>query len=366
MKAMVLAAGMGERMRPLTGGRAKPSLPLLNRPMIVHTLDYLRRHQVREVVINLHHQADSIRGVVGDGSRLGLRVHYSEEPTLLGTAGGLKKAEPLLRNDDGGTFILINSDFACDCDLLAAVKKHRETGAMATLVLTPPRPGTDYGLVELGDRERILRLAGNPPGEPDPHAGRYVFTGIHVLEPGLFEQIPPNQKVEINRTVYPAMIAAGLSIRGFVHSGLWRELGTPRLYLEGTLAVLQDGRDPYLSSLRIGEGVFADRAEVPPGVSVEPPVLLGRGALLGERTSLQGVVIGRQARVGRGCSLRTTIVWDGARIGDGAKLSDCIVTSGVYVPPSVSLAGKIILRVEGYQGTKQRLERLGGCFMTDL
>src|SRR6185503_8431039 len=133
MKAMVLAAGLGERMWPLTEDRAKPSLPLLNRPIIAHTLEHLARHGVKEAVINLHYHPESIRGIVSDGSKLGIKVHYSEEPIILGTAGGLKKAEPLLQGS--GSFFLVNSDSLTDCDLTAALKKHRESGALATMVL---------------------------------------------------------------------------------------------------------------------------------------------------------------------------------------------------------------------------------------
>ena len=364
MKAMILAAGLGERMRPLTEGRAKPSLPLLNRPIIAHTLDYLKRFKISEVVINLHHHPDSIRAVVGDGSRLGLKVHYSEEPVILGTAGGLKKAEGFLR--DGEPFILINSDFVSDCDLDAAVRRHREAGALSTLVLAPPQPGTDYGVVELGERERIVRISGRPAGEPDPHAGRYIFTGLHILEPAILDEIPSGRKVEINSEVYPRLISSGKMIRGVLHSGLWRELGTPQLYIDGSVALLKEGKDAALEPLRSSStpGVYLDRTTLPKDAGLEPPVLVGRGVTIGPKCSLQAAVIGKQVRLGKGCSLRSTIVWDGARIGDGARLSDCIVTSGVYVPPEVILSNKIVLRVEGYQGKKDRLERLGGCWMT--
>ncbi|PYS96283.1 MAG: hypothetical protein DMF50_05220 [Acidobacteria bacterium] len=363
MRAMLLAAGMGERMRPLTEARAKPSLPLLNRPIIAHTLDHLKRYGVDEVVINLHHQPESIRALVGDGSRLGLKVHYSEEPIILGTAGGLKKAEPILR--DAGSFIMINSDFVSDCDLGAVVARHRETKAVATLVLTPPRPGTDYGVVEMDDRGRILRLAGNPPGDPDPRAGRYTFTGIHILEPEIFDAIPAKGKAEINGEIYPRLIGAGKAINGFIHTGLWRELGTPLFYIEGSLAWLKEGKDRSLEPLRASEGVYLDHVTVRSDVHVESPILVGRGVSVGPKSSLGSVVIGKQVRIGKGCSLRSTIVWDGARVGDGARLSECIVTSGVYVPPAVTLSNKIILRVEGLQG-KKRLERLGGCWVASF
>jgi NDP-sugar pyrophosphorylase family protein len=248
MKAMILAAGLGERMRPLTLDRAKPSLPLLNRAIIVHVLDHLKAHGVSEVVINLHYQPESIRGIVGDGSRHGVRVHYSEEPVILGTAGGLKKAEPYLR--DSGSFFMVNSDSVTDCDLTAVLMRHRESAALATLVLIPVRQGSDYGVVEVDERDRIARISGKPPAKPDPAARPYNFAGVHVLEPEIFQAIQEAGRSEINSEVYPRLIAEGRPILGFVHSGFWSELGSPALYLKGALAYLRAGRDPSLAGLR--------------------------------------------------------------------------------------------------------------------
>jgi NDP-sugar pyrophosphorylase family protein len=364
MKAMILAAGLGERMWPLTEERAKPSLPLLNRPIIAHTLEHLARHGVSEAVINLHYQPESIRGIVGDGRKHGLKIHYSEEPIILGTAGGLKKAEPLLRGS--GSFFMVNSDSLSDCDLTAVLKKHRECGALTTMVLTPLDPKAGYNTVEMDDRDRIVRIAGNPSGAPAHGAGRYFFSGIHILEPEIFAAIPP-ARCDINKDVYPPLIASGKVIRGYVHTGFWKELGNPRLYLEGALSVLKGGKDPSLGVLRASDGVYLDRVTIPAGVTIEPPVFLGRGATIGAKSALHGgVVIGRQATIGKGCSLRSTLVWDGARIGDGSGLSECIVTSGVFVPPGVSLTGKIFLRADGHQGKKRKMERLGPCWMINL
>lgn len=365
MKAMVLAAGLGVRMQPLTDGRAKPSLPVLNRPLITLILDFLRRHGVSDVMINLHHCPDSIRGILGDGGRLGLKIHYSEESLILGTAGGLKKVEGFFR--DSGTFVLINGDFLTDCNLGAAFKAHRESGALSTMILAPVRPEMEYGIVETDERGRIQRIAGLPPGESPAGARRYNFIGLHILEPGILDAIPAGRKVEINREVYPGLIQAGKTIKGFVHAGFWREMGTPRLYLEGSLALLRAAVVPPPGSNMAAEGIYLEQATLPDDAVVSPPVLVGKGASVGAGCSLLGgVVIGRQARLGRGCALRSTVIWDGGRVGDGATLIDCIVTSGVYVPPGASISSKVIFRVEGYQGKKERVERLGGCWMAPL
>jgi mannose-1-phosphate guanylyltransferase/phosphomannomutase len=361
MKAMVLAAGLGERLRPLTIDRAKPSLPLLNRPLIEHTLGYLEENGTTEVVINLHHMPESIRGLIGDGRRLGLKVHYSVEPTILGTAGGLKNAEGHFR--DSGTFVMINSDFVTDFNLKEAVGAHQASGSLATLILTPAHDPMEYGVVELGEDNRIIRIAGRPEPGNWTSGSRYTFTGIHILEPEILDQIPSGRPFEINREVYPPLIAARRPIRGHVHHGFWRELGTLRLYLEGTLAVLGQSLDRFIVHLQTRPGIYIDQVTLPPDVTIEAPLLVGRACTVGPRSSLLGgVVLGKNVRIGSGCALRSSVLWDGARIGDGASLSDCIVASGVSVPPGATLSGRALIQVEGYQGSKGRLERLGSCW----
>src|SRR6185369_4498210 len=222
MKAMILAAGLGERMRPLTESRAKPSLPLLNRPIIAQTLSYLKAHGVDEAVINLHWQPESIRGVIGNGQRLGVKVHYSEEQLILGTAGGLKKAESHFQG--GGTFILMNGDFVTDCDLSAVIAEHKRSGAVATMVLTPHRPGTDYGSVEVDPASgHVVSIAGlgRKPGPRVAEVESYTFCGIHILEQTILDLIPPGVKYEINREVYPALMQSGGLVKGYVHRGHW-------------------------------------------------------------------------------------------------------------------------------------------------
>src|SRR5207249_3258824 len=184
--------------------------------LIAHTLEHLARHGVHEAVINLHYQPDSIRGLIGDGRKHGLKVHYSEEPVILGTAGGLKKAETFLK--DSGAFFMVNSDSISDCDLTVVLQRHRESGALATIVLMLEDPRADYGIVEMDGRDRIARVASNPPGASDPRTGRYIFTGIHVFEPEIFDFIPAGRS-EINSDIYPKLITADRIIKGHVHNG---------------------------------------------------------------------------------------------------------------------------------------------------
>lgn len=356
---MILAAGLGERLRPLTTRRAKPSIPLLNRPLILRTLDYLHAYGVHEAVINLHHLPGSIREAVTAGQASGLQVAYSEEAEIMGTAGGLKRAESHFKGGD--TFTLINSDFIIDCDLGAALRAHRESGALATMVLIPAEPGERYGVVELADDGAIHRISGCPETRAAGGGPGYTFTGIHLIEPQLLEHIPPGIPCCINKDIYPPLIEAGRAIHGFVHRGLWLEFGTPQLFLEGSLALLQPGPGSAITPPPGAAG--ADRGQPSPaGAAVEAPHLLGSGCSFGDRSSCSGgVIVGARLEMGPRSRLQRTIVHDDVRIGAGSGLVDCIIDSGVVLPPDVQLERSIVVPWSDDQARDRPLQRLGDC-----
>jgi NDP-sugar pyrophosphorylase family protein len=194
MRAMILAAGYGTRLWPLTIDRAKPAIPFMGRPLVGYVAEYLARFGFDEVVVNLHHRPESVRASLGDGSRFGVRLHYVEEPVILGTSGALDNARSLL---EGDTFVVVNGKIATDIDLSAALATHRETGALATLVLRPNPERERYSIVEVSDR-LVTKFGGFPEpvpadGVPGSGAGTtapLMFTGIQILEPRVFDFIP--------------------------------------------------------------------------------------------------------------------------------------------------------------------------------
>ncbi len=361
LKAMVLAAGLGERMKPLTWDRAKPALPLLNRPSILHLLEYLARNGVSLAAINLHYCPGTIRALEPEIRALGLRVFFSEEPTILGTAGGLKKAEPFLLDD---TLVMVNSDFVTDCPLLLAQNFHRESGAAATLVLAPYEEGTEYGAVEMDDTGRILRIAGRPG--PDTGKPRYLFTGIHLIEPAIFQEIPPGVKSEINREIYPRLIESGARISGFVHEGFWRELGTPRRYLQGSLDLLELGDAGYLQKIRVKEGVYSATPLSGLQGTVAAPFLAGERLQMEKTASASGVILGNRVTLRSRSSLLRSILWDDVTIGEEASLGECIVASGSRIPPGTRLSRRIVLDEGAYRGDRKGMERSGPLLLSSF
>ena len=227
MKAMVLAAGQGTRLRPLTDTRPKALVPVGGRPMIEYSLLLLRHYGIRDIVINLHHHGEQIENRLADGSQLGIEISYSVEPELLDTGGGLLKAKPFLQKD---TFIVINTDVLIDLHLDELLEFHQKHGAAATLVLRPDRDADRYGSMDIDERNRICRFLDTrmPMQSPGP-VRKLMFTGVQVLEPKVFDYMDWEtgaHKFSTTRQTYPRMLADGQPLYGFCFDGFWQDLGT--------------------------------------------------------------------------------------------------------------------------------------------
>lgn len=248
MKAMILAAGLGTRLRPLTDVTPKPLLPVAGTPMIVWNLLLLKRHGIRDVVINLHHLGDIIRQALGDGSALGMRLIYSYEPVILGTGGGIKQAEPHFQ---GEPVLVLNGDTLFELDLGAVMAFHRERAAAATLVLRQDPDAARWGLVEVTDRAEIVRITGRGRSAPTVTAAR-MFAGIHILHPRLLRYLPADTECSII-DAYVKGIQDGERILGFDFDGFWSDVGTPERYAQ----VEQDAAAGLLSlsARKVGSSV---------------------------------------------------------------------------------------------------------------
>jgi mannose-1-phosphate guanylyltransferase len=225
MKAMVLAAGLGTRLRPMTDKIPKALLPVAGRPMIEYSLLLLRHYDIREVIINLQHLGDQIEGYLGNGEKLGVRITYSKEPELLDTGGGLLKAKPFLAD---GTFIVINTDVLIDLSLADLVAFHREKTATATLVLRSDQDADQYGSIDIDTNGRICRfLETTIPTQVPSNLTKLMFTGVQVLEPEIFEYMTAAaSKFSTSKTTYPRMLTEGGALYGFRFEGFWHDLGT--------------------------------------------------------------------------------------------------------------------------------------------
>jgi NDP-sugar pyrophosphorylase family protein len=276
MRAIVLSAGYGTRLWPLTEDRTKPAIPILGKPLVGYVAEYLAGYGIDEIVVNLHHRPESVRRALGDGSRFGVKLYYVEEPVILGTSGALDNTREFFEQE---TFVVVNGKIITDIDLNAALATHRSMNAIATLVLLPNTRRERFSIVET-EAGRIRRFAGMPVAGETGDAP-LMFTGIHILEPRILEYVPRGVFSDSVIDVYPQAIANGEVIAAHVASGKWRELSTLKRYLDISVELLREEGKSFVAGLQtvispsaaIADSILWDDVEVGAGASVNRAIL---------------------------------------------------------------------------------------------
>lgn len=230
MKAMVLAAGLGTRLRPLTNSIPKPLLPLGPYPLLVWNLLLLRKHGITEVMMNLHYLGNKIQSTIGDGTQWGLNVSYSSESVLLGTGGGLKQVETFFEDQP---FLVINGDTIFDLDLSVLITHHFQADCIATMVLRDDPDVEHWGVIETDSKDRVLTIKGKgkPASVEEGSISRRMFAGIHVIDPFLMRHIPygvPSSIID----AYVLWLERGATVSSFPLTGYWSDVGTPERYTQ--------------------------------------------------------------------------------------------------------------------------------------
>ena len=302
MRAIVLSAGYGTRLWPLTEDRTKPAIPILGKPLVGYVAEYLASYGIDEIVVNLHHRPDSVRRALGDGSRFGVKLHYVEEPVILGTSGALDNTRAFFENE---TFVVVNGKIITDIDLSAALVTHRKANAIATLVLLPNTRRERFSVVNT-EAGRITGFGGMPVADGGGDAP-LMFTGIHILEPRIFEYVPPRVFSDSVIHVYPPAIAKGETIAAHVASGKWRELSTLKRYLDISIELLQEEGKSFVagvnaaiaSSATVSESILWDNVEVGAGARVNRAVLADNVKISANEVIENAVVVPRSLVEGK-------------------------------------------------------------------
>jgi NDP-sugar pyrophosphorylase family protein len=314
MKAMILAAGYGERLWPLTCDRTKPALPVLGKPLVGYVAEYLSRYGIEDVIVNLHHQPESVRRALGDGSQFGVRLRYVREPVILGTSGALDNAREFLQDE---TFAVVNGKLITDLDLKAALQTHRQQQALATMVLLPNSGRERFSIVETRNG-LVTNFAGMPEPSATDTEPPLMFTGIHILEPRVFEYIPRAVFSDTITDVYLPAMAKGERIAAHVAQGTWYELSTLKRYLDISLALLRQR----------GEAVYA-----------------GRKPSIDRAAEVHDAVLWDEVTVAKGAHVHRAVLGDGVRIQAGERVEDAVVVRAELVagttPPAKALQGHV-------------------------
>ncbi len=322
MRAMILSAGYGTRLWPLTEDRTKPAIPILGKPLVGYVAEYLARYGCDEIVVNLHHRPESVRQALGDGSQFGVKLHYVEEPEILGTSGAMDNARALL---DGETFIVVNGKIITDIDLHAAFETHRRSKALATLVLMPNIARERFTIVHTADG--LLQSFGSMAKPPSEDGGTdddapLMFTGIQILEPAIFDYIPRAIFSHSTTDVYPQAIERGERIAVHVASPpqeSWRELSTLQRYLDISLQLLAE---------------------------TGQTVTVGSGCKISETAAVSESILWDDVTIEAGASVKRTVLADGVRISANETIENAVVVRAALVadkePPAKALRGSVL------------------------
>jgi mannose-1-phosphate guanylyltransferase len=335
MQAVILVGGEGTRLRPLTSTVPKPVVPLVDRPFISFMLEWLKVHGVDDVIMSCGFLATSVRNVLGDGSGLGIRLRFVEEPDPRGTAGALKYAESLLDE----RFLMLNGDVLTDIDISKQIAQHECTGARATLALVPVDDPSAYGLVHLEEDGSVRDFVEKPSS--DRIDTNLISAGAYVLEREILDLVPAGRNVSIEREVWPRLIGNGLY--GFASESYWLDIGTPERYLQGTFDIIE-GNVATAVQEHLGSDYLAVDESAEVHGRVIPPAVIERGVSVAEGAHVGSlVVLGQDVSIGAGSTVERAVIMNGAEIGAGCTLRDCIVAAGARVGAGTRIVGGAVL-----------------------
>ncbi|MHB8142945.1 MAG: sugar phosphate nucleotidyltransferase [Thermoleophilia bacterium] len=337
---MVLAAGLGTRLRPLTGSISKPMAPIVNRPVMYHILRLIKKHGFIEAVANLHYHPHAITNYFGRGQQVGVELRYSLENELMGTAGGVKNVQKYLEDD---TFLVISGDALTDIDLTRLLEQHRESGCIATLALKKVSDPSRFGVVIREEGGRILGFQEKPArGE---ELSNLCNCGIYVFEPAIFDYIPRDTFFDFGTQLFPEFVTRDIAFSGFEIDGYWNDVGSLTQYrignfdaLTGKVKVEIPGKERR-PGIHVGKGTRIARTAV-----LKPPILLGDYCRVGESASLTGpLIVGDHSVIENGASLEGVIKWRAAQTGAGAKVVGGIIGRGAYIRDDVRIGDRAVV-----------------------
>jgi NDP-sugar pyrophosphorylase family protein len=322
---VILAGGQGTRLRPLTLARAKPVVPLLNRPFLAYQLSLLRRHGVTDVILSCSYRVEDVQAALGDGGAFGVRLRYVVEAVPLGTGGGVRNAVDLA----SGEVFVLNGDVLTDVDLTDMRRFHQAQGSRTTIYLAPVADPRAYGLVETDAAGHIERFR-EKPGADEAITTNLINAGVYLLDAALLQRMPPDRPVSIEREFFPALIADGVPCFGWAPETYWRDIGNPAAYLAAQIDLLGERVKTPLTppGVRLDGSWIGTGTSLPPGVHVTGPSLIGNDVTLGDSARIGPfAVIGDGCSIGAGARVERSVLWERVDVGPRAVIQDSVIGS---------------------------------------
>jgi len=338
LKAVILAGGEGTRLRPLTYGTPKSMVPVLNRPFLEHIITYLRNYRINDVTLALSYRPEVTRNYFGDGSNLGIQLHYTVEDNPLGTAGAVKNAEQYLDN----TFAVLNGDIFTELNIADMLAFHRSKGAKATIALTWVDNPCAFGIVETDNDNKVRRFVEKP--SPSQVTTNWINAGIYLLEPAVLKHVPTNAHYTFEKGLFPLLLELGEPVYSYPFSGYWLDMGTPEKYLRLNCDLLLLKAKSALINGLSRDGVCCDKdVIIHPSAKIAGPAIIGSKCQIDQKAYIKGpVVIGPDCYIGDSASLEVAVLWAGVNIGAGVSVKQCIVGTNTKIETSEQVISGVV------------------------
>lgn len=334
MQGLILAGGLGTRLRPLTLTTPKPAVSLVNRPLLSYQIELLKRVGIDDIILSLNYQPTRIREIIGDGSQYDVKIRYAVEPEARGTAGAIKFAEEFIKE----TIVILNGDNLINLDIAEVVSFHREKQAAATVVLETLANPLGYGLVEIDEENRIKNFLEKPKAEEiEKITTRTVNAGTYVLEPEVLNLIPANENYSFEYGVFPELLRRNENFFAFVTDSYWLDVGVPSRYLQAHQDIINGKVAGFEITDDRGQSEIALTAELSDNSFV------GNGCTIESLANITNSVLENNVSVGSSAVVENSVIGANSRIGDNAYISGAIIGQNCRIGNYTTITGERIL-----------------------
>lgn len=340
MKAMILAAGVGSRLDPLTRNIPKPMVPIVNKPVMEHIVEMLARNGVKDIMVNLHYLGEQIQNYFGNGEKWGVKISYSPEEQLWGDAGSVKRCEEFFDED---TFIVVGGDDLADLDLKRLVRFHQEKKAISTIALSLVDDPSEYGIALLNDRGRITRFLEKPKGEVI--FSNSANTGVYVFDKHILELIPKGVRYGFGHDLFPMLLEQKTRCYGYLTSSYWKDVGNLRQYQEAHHNALSGRVDLRIPGKEIRKYIWVgENVEIDPTAEIGYPVVIGNNCRIEKGAKLlEYSILADDCVLEEGSVVKQSVLWHGACVMRNTMLERCVVGEQCRVKSNAAVFDGVIV-----------------------
>ncbi len=350
MKALILAAGYGTRLEPLTLAVPKPMVPVVNFPTMQHNLELLKKHGFDNIIANIHYYPEQIENYFGDGNAFGVNLSYSFEEELLGTAGGVKRMAEIAGITE--TFVVLSSDALTGINLKRMLDYHKEKRALATIALARVADVREFGVVIQDEGGRITGFQEKPL--PAVALSDLANTGIYVFEPDILKMIPDGF-YDFGKQLFPDLVKGKAALFGYQMVEYWNDVGGLEKYIQSNYDAMKGALQISIPGKKVSSGTWiGERENIDPSARFEGSVIIGDRCHIGKDVYIKDAVVGDKCVIGDGTVITGSVIWSDVTVGPGAQVSGSVIGSFCHIGGQANVqSGSIIANRSVVRGSAE-------------